>query len=177
MKKAIAIILILVTHVSKAQEESSTPENTSMTSQLINNLLIQSQMSNGYALSQVSIDNLTMRLNEKAASVGFIYRHIAETMHLFGTFLGEQTAIQNTTMGQMDEGQGSNFEESQQLLTSGYILLQDIIDKNSDDWWLEEIETPFFGKVNRLRLFSHILYHNAYHSGQIALTISKGVKL
>lgn len=147
-----------------------------MIKQLLNDLFIQNQMTNGYTLHQVSDDNISMRLNDKAASVAFIYRHIGETIHLFGTFLGEQTAVQNTTMGQQDVGQVTNFEESKQLLTSGYALLQNIIDKNTDAWWLEEIETPFFGKVNRLRLFSHILYHNTHHAGQISLTLSKGIK-
>lgn len=172
-----AFILILICQQVMAQIDSSaTIKNTNMTKQLLNNLLIQNQMTNGFALNQLSNENISMRLNDKAASVGFIYRHIGETIHLFGTFLGEQTSVQNTTMGQQDEGQGKNFEESKKLLTSGFALLQNIIDKNTDAWWLEEIETPFFGKVNRLRLFSHILYHNAHHAGQISLTLSKGTK-
>lgn len=147
-----------------------------MTKQLLTSLLIQNQLTNGFALNQVSNENSSMRLNDKAASVGFIYRHIGETIHLFGTFLGEQTVVQNTTMGQEDTGQGKNFVESKDLLASGFALLQNIIDKNTDAWWLEEIETPFFGKVNRFRLFSHILYHNAHHAGQISLTLSKAIK-
>lgn len=141
---------------------------------LLSDLLIQNQLTNSFALNQVSSKNISMRLNAKAASVGFLYRHIGETMHLLGTFLGEPSAVQNTTMGQQDLGQTKDFEESKELLASGFALLQSIIDKNTDDWWLEDIETPFFGKVNRLRLFSHILYHNAHHAGQISLTIQKG---
>lgn len=143
---------------------------------MLNSLLIQNQMTNGFTLNQVSNDNISMRLNNKTASIGFMYRHIGETIHLFGTFLGEQTPVLNTTMGQEDIGQGKNFEESKKLLEEGLVLLQKIIDNNTDTWWFDEIDTPFFGKVNRLRLFSHILYHNSHHVGQISLTLSKGSK-
>jgi uncharacterized damage-inducible protein DinB len=40
--------------------------------------------------------------------------------------------------------------------------------------WLGLIDTPFFGKVARARLFAHILFHNSHHAGQISLTLSKG---
>ena len=147
---------------------------SNMTKQILNDLLIQNQITNGTALEQVSNENIEMRLNDGTATVGFIYRHIGETIHLLSTFLGEQTTIRNTTMGQQDIGQGKTLTESQQLVRSGFVLLQNIIDKNSETWWLEEIDTPFFGKVSRLRLFCHILYHNSHHAGQISLTISKG---
>lgn len=174
MKNIFSFFLAFISLQLMAQVNSNT--STNMTKQLLTDLLIQNEMTNGFALNQVTNDNISMHLNDKAASVGFIYRHIGETIHLFGTFLGEETSIQNTTMGQQDVGQGKNFEDSKQLLTSGFALLQKIVNKNTEQWWLEEIETPFFGKVNRLRLFSHILYHNAHHAGQISMTLSKGTK-
>ncbi len=175
MKYLILVIVILCGLATNAQSDSKqTKDNTKMTKSLLEQLLAQNILSNSFALNQVSKDNVFKKLNSKTASVGFIYRHIGETIHLFGTFLGEQTTIQNTTMGQQDDGQGKDFEESKKLLSSGLSLLQNIVDKNTDEWWMEEIDTPFFGKVSRLRLFSHVLYHNSYHSGQISLTISRG---
>jgi uncharacterized damage-inducible protein DinB len=56
-------------------------------------------------------------------------------------------------------------------------FLQNIITQNQltpDEEWLGLIDTPFFGKVTRLRLFSHVLFHNSHHCGQISLTLSKG---
>ena len=44
---------------------------------------------------------------------------------------------------------------------------------NPDGAWLEQIETPFFGPVTRVRLLSHVLFHTAHHAGQIALTLSR----
>lgn len=145
-----------------------------MTKALLNSLLTQQQMTNGFTLNQVSVANSSRRLNPQTASVGFIYRHIGETIHLLATFLGESPRVQNTTMGQQDTGQGNNVEESHKILADGLALLQQLIDTHTDEWWLETIDTPFFGRVNRLRLFSHILYHNAHHTGQIALTLAKG---
>lgn len=178
MKYLILGIIFLNGLVTNAQSDSKpSKDNTKMTKPLLEQLLAQNILSNSFALNQVSKENVFMKLNSKTASVGFNYRHIGETIHLFGTFLGEQTTIQNTTMGQQDTGQGKDYEESKKLLSSGLSLLQNIVDKNSDEWWMEEIDTPFFGKVSRLRLFSHILYHNSYHSGQISLTLSKGTQM
>ena len=131
-------------------------------------------MTNGFTLNQVSNEHISMRLNPETASVGFIYRHIGETIHLLATFLGEAPQLQNTTMGQQDTGQGNNVEDSHKILADGLALLQKLIDTHTDAWWLEMIETPFLGRVNRLRLFSHILYHSAHHIGQISLTLSRG---
>ena len=95
-------------------------------------------------------------------------------MHLFTTFFGQPTHVQNTTMGRTDTGQGKNVEESRQLIHQGYKLLEQMIETTPEEDWLGKIDTPFFGNIARLRLFSHILFHNSHHGGQISLTLSKG---
>ena len=77
-------------------------------------------------------------------------------------------------MGMADNGQGENLAESHQLIEQGYALLQTIIDRTDDPEWQNVVETPFFGTVTKARLFAHVLYHNAYHAGQIGLTLKKG---
>ena len=72
-------------------------------------------------------ENISKKLNEQTSSVGFIYRHIGETMLLFGYFFGMPSEIQNTTMGQQDVGQGEDFEESKKLIEKGYKMLEYII--------------------------------------------------
>ena len=131
-------------------------------------------MTSSYSFNRISAENGGLRLNKQAASIGFIYRHIGETMNLFTTFLGLKTNVQNTTMGQTDTGQGKNTKESGQLVNQGYYLLAQIIETTPDEDWLGVIDTPFFGKVTRVRLFAHILFHNSHHAGQISLTLSKG---
>lgn len=142
---------------------------------LLNELIAQNQLTCSFALDQVNKDNLNWKLNDRAASIGFIYRHIGEIINMFGYFLERPSQAQNTTMGQEDTGQGINFDQSLELINSGYAMVQELVNEKADDWWMQEIDTPFFGKVSKLRLFAHILYHNAHHSGQISMTLSRAV--
>lgn len=146
-----------------------------MEKEIFKDLLAQNILSCSFSLNLVNGNNVSKSLNENTSSVGFIYRHIAETMLLFGNFFGIPSEIQNTTMGKLDEGQGNDFEESKRLIEKGFKLLEEIIESTPISGWSEQIETPFFGVVSKARLFSHILYHNSYHSGQIALAIKRGI--
>jgi uncharacterized damage-inducible protein DinB len=140
----------------------------------LQNILEQNKITSSYSFNRISNENADFRLNKQAASIGFIYLHIGETMNLFTTFFGLKTDVQNTTMGKTDTGQGKNIEQGRQLVKSGYELLAQIIETTPDEDWLDTIDTPFFGKVTRVRLFCHILFHNSHHAGQISLTLSKG---
>ena len=144
-----------------------------MEQSLFKELLAQNIQSCSYAFDAITEENSSSRLNESAASVGFIFRHVGETMLLFGYFFGIPTDAMNTTMGKQDTGQGKDFSANRELLAKGYALLEQIINTTSDAAWFEPVETPFFGTVSKARLFSHILYHNSYHAGQIALTMKR----
>jgi uncharacterized damage-inducible protein DinB len=146
-----------------------------MGTEIFKDLLAQNIISCGFSLNMVNSENVSKSLNENTASVGFIYRHIGETMLMFGYFFGKPSDIQNTTMGKQDEGQGQDFEESKKLIEQGFKLLDEIVESTPISEWSEIVQTPFFGAVSKVRLFSHILYHNSYHSGQIALAIKRGV--
>jgi uncharacterized damage-inducible protein DinB len=146
-----------------------------MGTEIFKDLLAQNIISCGFSLNMVNSENVSKSLNENTASVGFIYRHIGETMLMFGYFFGKQSDIQNTTMGKQDEGQGQDYEESKRLIEQGFKLLDEIIESTPISEWSEIVQTPFFGAVSKVRLFSHILYHNSYHSGQIALAIKRGI--
>lgn len=143
------------------------------TSTIIRLLIDQNKYTSSYSFRKIHPENLGWRLNPKAASVGFIYRHIGEIQLLLGTFLGERTEVVNTTMGFEDTGQGADLEASHRLVDSGYAMLYDLAEKHQPGWWLEKTETPFFGKIERIRLLGHILNHNAHHTGQIALTLAR----
>lgn len=145
-----------------------------MQKKLLREMIAQNRMTSSYSFDMINNDNKNFRLNADAASIGFIYRHIAELMNIFGHFFGVPTDIQNTTMGQQDKGQGSDIEISRQYIDQGYAMLEKLVNETKEKDWLEPIDTPFFGKVSRIRLFSHVLFHNSNHAGQIALTLSKG---
>ncbi|MEZ0608676.1 DinB family protein [Fibrella sp. WM1] len=137
-------------------------------------MLAQNELTCSFALNRITADNSRLRLTETAASVGFIYRHLAETMHLFGTFFGIPTPVQNTTMGRTDEGDMYELAESQRLLAEGYAQFRKLVETTADEVWLQPIDTPFFGTVSWARLFAHVLFHNAHHAGQIAMTLAHG---
>lgn len=137
-------------------------------------MLEQNRFTSHFALDRVTEDTRDLRLNEKAASAGFIYRHIGETMNLFAQFLGKPTDVVNTTIGASDTGQGHDVARSKLLIQQGYETLKALVNESSGDEWLKPVDTPFFGTVSRARLFAHTLYHTSHHAGQIAMTLSKG---
>jgi uncharacterized damage-inducible protein DinB len=136
----------------------------------------QNEFTSHFSLDQVSEENAQLRLNNKTACIGFIYRHIGETMNLFGQFFGISTDVINTTIGQTDDGRVFEVESSRQLVSRGYGVLRDLVENSADEDWLKPIDTPFFGTVTRIRLFVHILFHNSHHAGQISMTLAKGSK-
>jgi len=147
-----------------------------MQKEILLNILAQNKATNSFALSQITAENAGFKFNEQANSVGFIYRHIGETINLFGTFFGLSTDIENTTIGETENEQGQNIEESNDLIEKGYEMLQKLIENTPDSDWLEPIETPFSGTIPRVRLFTHILFHSSHHAGQISLILAKGKK-
>ncbi len=96
-------------------------------------------------------------------------------MLVFGYFFGIPSEVQNSTLGKQDEGQGNDFEGSKKLIEKGFKMLEEIIETTPISGGSDIIETPFFGAVTKARLFSHILYHNSYHAGQIGLALKRGL--
>jgi len=136
-------------------------------------MLRQNQFTNSFSFDRVTAENADLRLNDQTASIGFIYRHIGETMNLFAQFLGTSTDVENTTIGQLDTGQHSDVARSRELIARGYRVLQELIEHGAEDW-LKPVDTPFFGKVSRIRLLAHTLFHTSNHAGQISPTLAKG---
>jgi uncharacterized damage-inducible protein DinB len=147
-----------------------------MQKEILLEILKQSQSTSHFSFDRVSEENASLRLNANTASVGFIFRHIGETMNLFAQFFGIPTDVKNTTIGQTDKGQEFNVEYSRELIARGYGVLKDLVENSTDEEWLKPVDTPFFGTVSRIRLFVHVLFHNSHHAGQISMTLAKGSK-
>ena len=141
---------------------------------LLQDLIDQNKLTCSFALDRVTQENSSWRLNPKTASVSFIFRHIGETMNLFGYFFGYPPSTANTTMGKEDNGEYYDLSESKALVEMGFNLFENLVKSLSDEEWSEVIDTPFFGQVSKMRLFSHVLFHNAHHAGQISLSLSRG---
>jgi DinB superfamily len=147
-----------------------------MQKEIVLEILRQNQFTSHFSFDRVSEDNASLRLNDKTASIGFIYRHIGETMNLFGQLFGIPADVINTTMGQTDNGQGFDVEFSRELISRGYGMLTSLVESSADEDWLKPVDTPFFGTVSRIRLFAHVLFHNSNHAGQISMTLARGSK-
>jgi len=145
-----------------------------MQKEILLEMLTQNKLTCSFAFEKITDENSGYRVNEQAASIGFIYRHIGETMNLFGQFFGIPTDVQNTTMGRQDEGTVFELSTSRNLVARGYDVFKKLIEDSPETEWLNTIDTPFFGNVSRVRLFSHVLFHNSHHAGQISLTLSRG---
>jgi uncharacterized damage-inducible protein DinB len=135
----------------------------------------QNQHTSHFSFDKVTEETANLRLNDETASIGFIYRHVGETINLFVQFLGVPTNVENTTIGRVDTGQHqADTRHSRELIARGYQSLQHLVENSSEKDWLKPVDTPFFGTVSRARLFAHALFHTSHHAGQIALTLSRG---
>ena len=145
-----------------------------MDKNILREMIKQHQVTSHFSFDRVTEENAGLRLNEGSASIGFIYRHIAETINLFAQMLGTPTDVTNTTIGQKDTGQRYEVSRSRELIERGYRTLEDLVETSSETDWLKPVETPFFGTVSRVRLFAHTLFHTSHHAGQISLTLARG---
>ncbi len=140
---------------------------------LLKLMVDQNKFTCSYSFDKVNSQNHGWKLNDATSSIGFIYRHSGEIMLLLGTFLGESTEVENTTMGFSDTGQGVETEEAARLVALGYEMLYRLAGSHDEAWWHERISTPFFGEIERIKMFAHILNHNSHHAGQISLTLAR----
>src|SRR5687768_17206278 len=136
-----------------------------MPKEILLQLLEQNKKDCFHFCKNINVESINLRLTEQTASVGFIYRHIGETMNLIGGFFGYETDVEGTTIGQKDTGNKYNLETSRQLFENGYKTCEKLVVSTSDQEWLEEIETTWFGKISRIKLFSILLFHNCHHCG------------
>jgi uncharacterized damage-inducible protein DinB len=147
-----------------------------MQKEILLEIVKQNQFTSHFSFDRITEENARLRLNDKTASIGFIFRHIGETINLFCQFFDVPTDVKNTTIGQTDTAQDYDVNYSRELIERGYQTLKDLVEKSSDADWLKPIDTPFFGTISRVRLFAHILFHNSHHAGQISMTLSRGSK-
>jgi uncharacterized damage-inducible protein DinB len=147
-----------------------------MQKEILLEIVKQNEFTSHFSFDRVTEENASLRLNDKTASIGFIFRHIGETINLFCQFFGVPTDVKNTTIGQIDKGEYYDVSYSRELIERGYQTLKHLVEHSADEDWLKPVNTPFFGTVSRVRLFAHVLFHNSHHAGQISMTLAKGIK-
>lgn len=140
----------------------------------LHEMLTHNRLFCDYSFKAVKPEHAGQKLNANTASVGFLMRHVGEIMLLLGKYFGRESEVDNSTMGKIDEGQHTDIEGSKKLIAQGYRMLFDLVEETTEEEWAEAVSTSFFGTISKSRLFSHILYHNAYHAGQITLALKRG---
>ncbi|MGO3194437.1 MAG: DinB family protein [Sphingobacterium sp.] len=145
-----------------------------MQKEILFQLLEQNRKDCAFFCEKINATNSSFRLTDQTASAGFIYRHIGETINLIGEFFGYRTTIEGTTMGKQDTGVLYDLDISHNYFEKGYKMLKSLVKNTTEVEWLEEVDTPWFGKLSRIKLFSLVLFHNSHHCGQISSTILKG---
>jgi hypothetical protein len=108
---------------------------------LLLEMVKQNQFTSHFSFDRITEENATSRLTDRAASIGFIYRHIGETMNLFGQFLGTPTDVKNTTIGQVDNGRHNDVTHNRELIERGYQTLQDLVENGTEEYWRGTIDT------------------------------------
>ncbi|HLA54523.1 MAG TPA: DinB family protein [Flavobacterium sp.] len=147
-----------------------------MQKEILLQLLEQNRKDCSHFCKNINAENSGFRLTEHTASVGFIFRHIGETANLIGQFFGCDTTIEGTTIGQKDTGKQYDPDTSRMYFENGYDTIEKLVADTPDKEWLEEIDTTWFGKISRIKLFSILLFHNSHHCGQISSALLKGKK-
>src|SRR5690349_3870986 len=95
----------------------------------------QNEFTSHFSFDRVTEENASLRLNDKTASIGFIFRHIGETINLFCRFFGIPTDVKNTTIGKIDNGQHYDVNHSRQLIEQGYQKVKDLVENSADEDW------------------------------------------
>lgn len=137
-------------------------------------ILARSRANCLHTFKDITDTNINLRLNEKTASIGFIYRHIGEATTMLCQFFGIENNAPGQTMGKEDTGENFDLETSRRLVEEGYDSLEKIIKSTDDADWLTNIDTTFFGTISKIDLFSITVFHNSHHCGQIASALVKG---
>jgi uncharacterized damage-inducible protein DinB len=126
-------------------------------------------------LKKLKEESKDRRLNPDTASLGFLCLHVVEAIHLIASMVLDQPLTVPLTigMGDKDDGREINIEKVYEVLASADKVMDTVFSTFSDEKWVERVQTPF-GEISRAEGLGFLMYHTAYHIGQIALTYKRG---
>jgi hypothetical protein len=108
-----------------------------MDTNILGEMITQNRVTSHVSFDRVT-DNARFRLNEGSTSIGFIYRHVGETINLFAQVLGTPADVTNTTIGQTDAGQRYDVSRSRELIERGYrhtiVTIRSGLVRNAHPW-------------------------------------------
>lgn len=128
-------------------------------------------------LKDISEEQLTKKLINTKNSAGFLIRHIGDVELLFAknVFGAVELKVRaKTVAAQHDTGEWVNLKELLDYQQEAFETLKAILEKQSDDAWLQPITTNEFGTKTKAEALGRIISHTAYHAGQLSLTLKYG---
>ncbi len=128
-------------------------------------------------LKDIRQEDLTKKLINTKNSAGFLIRHIADVEFLFTKNVFGETGVKvqaKTVIAQLDTGEWTNLEELLQYQQEAFNNLKGIIEKQTNDEWLQTITTKEFGTKTKAEAIGRIISHTTYHAGQLALILKYG---
>lgn len=128
-------------------------------------------------LKDIREEQLTKKLINTKNSAGFLIRHIGDVELLFAknVFGAVELKVRaKTVAAQHDTGEWVNLKELLDYQQEAFETLKTILEKQSDDEWLQPITTNEFGTKTKAEALGRIISHTAYHAGQLSLTLKYG---
>jgi hypothetical protein len=115
-------------------------------------------------LQFLSETDLRMKLPGSPNSVGFLLRHIGDVEFLFAKNVFGQKDISvsaKTVIAQKDTGEWIDKASLIAYVEESFSILSEIIAKQSEQDWEEEIETREFGRKTKAEALGRIISHTA----------------
>lgn len=128
-------------------------------------------------LAILTESDLVKKLPPSTNSVGFLIRHIGEVellfaKNVFGSI--EAKVIAKTVIEKRDTGEWTNLDELKAYVDYSFEILKKIVAQQTEEDWNTKIETKEFGVKTKAEAFGRIVFHTAYHAGQMAIIIKYG---
>lgn len=128
-------------------------------------------------LTNIKAEDVQKTLAPAPNSAGFLIRHTAEVELLFAknVFKAEGVEVHaKTVIDQKDTGEWTNLPELLLYQQNAADKLQEIIQSQAENSWLETVTTKEFGTITKAAALGRIVTHTAYHAGQLALILKYG---
>ena len=125
-------------------------------------------------LPKITEADLAKKLHVNSNSIGFLLRHIGDVELLFAKNVFKAGQLQvhaKTVIAQKDTGEWINLSELVDYVNQSATELKAVLETQTDDDWVTEIETKEFGKKTKQEAVARIISHTAYHAGQIGIIL------
>ena len=125
-------------------------------------------------LPKITEADLAKKLHANSNSIGFLLRHIGDVELLFAKNVFKAAQLQvhaKTVIAQKDTGEWINLSELVDYVNQSATELKAVLETQTDDDWVTEIETKEFGKKTKQEAVARIISHTAYHAGQIGIIL------